>query len=654
VDYKVDVRDVKFQLFEWLPTKELLEQERFADWDAENVEMVIDEALKIAQEQMAPCNEDGDRIGAQWNDGVVTMPPSFHPVFNTVAEGGWIGLLANPEYGGMGLPEVVGTVVNEYFSGANVSLSLTLMLTRGAGAMIEHFGTEEQKGRYIEKLYMGQWGGTMCLTEPQAGSDVGASTTKAIKNDDGSYQITGEKIFITSGDQDLTENVIHLVLARTPDAPGGTKGLSLFIVPKIWVNEDGSLGDSNDVYCNNIEEKMGIHGSPTCSLVFGGKDGCRGYLLGEECQGMKLMFHMMNAARIEVGLQGCAAAGAAHQQALAYAKERLQSRHWKEMKNPDAPQVAIVEHPDVRRALLTSKGYTEAMRALLLQTSYYHDLSMTLEGEEAEKYKAYVEILTPICKAWCSEWGVQVAHWCLQVHGGYGYTQRLPRRAVHARRRDRLHLRGHQRHPGPRLRRPQAAHEGRRAHPRAPRQLAEATFNTAKSDRRAHGARVAARRRTQADRDHLQGAHQAPRRHPSGAPQCAAHAARHGRHDCLGAHLPPRPGASWPRPSSPPSSRSRASAPTTRRPTRSSSPGHAEAAFFHNKVQTAIHFAYRALPTVAAKAAAIRSGEKAAALRDHVVGTHFDSSPPLTRGLFRVPSPCPCPMGRLGGRSSTA
>ena len=276
MDYKVDLRDVKFQLFEWLPTAEVLEAEKFADWDVENVEMVLDEALKIAQEQMAPCFEDGDRIGAQWTDGKVTMPDSFKPVYQTIAEGGWIGLLASPDYGGMGLPEVVGTAVTEFFSGANVSLSLTLMLTRGAGAMIEIFGTDEMKQTFVEKIYSGEWAGTMCLTEPQAGSDVGASSTKAVKQDDGSYMITGEKIFITAGDHDLTDNIIHLVLARTPGAPAGTKGLSLFVVPKIWVNADGSVGESNDVYCNNIEEKMGIHGSPTCSLVFGQNDSCQG------------------------------------------------------------------------------------------------------------------------------------------------------------------------------------------------------------------------------------------------------------------------------------------------------------------------------------------------------------------------------------------
>ncbi len=427
MEYKVDLRDVKFQLFEWLQLGELLKAERFAgQWDADSVDMVINEALKLAQEQMAPVNADGDTVGAHYHDGNVTMPPSFKPVFQTLCEGGWIGLLAGPEFGGMSLPETVGTAVTEFFSGANPSLNLTLMLTRGAGAIIEHFGTEEQKRLFVANLYSGAWTGTMCLTEPQAGSDVGASKARATKLPDGSYRISGEKIFITSGDHDLTDNIVHLVLARTPEAAPGTKGLSIFIIPKIWVNPDGSLGSPNDVRCDRIEEKMGIHGSPTCVLVFGGNDGCRGLLLGEEQQGMKIMFRLMNAARIEVGLQGSAAAGAAHQQALEYAKVRLQSRHWKAMKEPDSPQVPIIEHPDVRRMLLNAKAYTEAMRAILLKTSHYVDLSHTSEGAERDRYQDYVEVLTPICKAWASEWGLQVSHWCLQVFGGYGYTREYP------------------------------------------------------------------------------------------------------------------------------------------------------------------------------------------------------------------------------------
>jgi alkylation response protein AidB-like acyl-CoA dehydrogenase len=426
MSYRVDIRDVKFQIFEWLPTSRLLEAPAFSEWDRDSLEMVLDEALKIAQEQMAAGHVEGDRIGAQWHDGAVTLPPSFKGAFETVAEGGWIGMTASPEAGGMGLPDVIGTAVIEFFFGANVSLGTSVTLTSGAGAMIERFADDEQKRLFLEKLYTGQWAGTMCLTEPQAGSDVGAVKTRAVKQDDGTYMVSGEKIFITSGEHDLTENIIHLVLARTPGAAVGTRGLSLFIIPKIWVKEDGSLGEPNDVYCSNIEEKMGIHGSPTCSLVFGQNDGCRGLLLGEEQVGMKQMFMMMNGARIDVGLQGAAIAAAAHQQALAYAKERLQSRHWTAMRDPEAPPVPIIEHPDVRRMLLGAKAWTEAMRAILLQGAIYLDLAHVSEGEDRERYQSYAEVLTPICKAWASEWGVQVARWCLHVYGGYGYTQEFP------------------------------------------------------------------------------------------------------------------------------------------------------------------------------------------------------------------------------------
>lgn len=608
MDYKVDLRDIKFQLFEWLPTAKLLESERFADWDAENVEMVIDEALKIAQEQMAPCNADGDKVGAQWHDGVVTMPDSFKPVFDTIREGGWIGLLASPEFGGMGLPEVVGTVVNEFYSGANVALSLTLMLTRGAGAMIEHFGTDLQKSMFVEQLYAGQWAGTMCLTEPQAGSDVGASSTKAIPLDDGTYQISGEKIFITSGDQNLTDNIVHLVLARTPGAPEGTRGLSLFIVPKVWVNEDGSLAHSNDVYCNNIEEKMGIHGSPTCTLVFGQKDGCRGYLLGEESQGMKLMFHMMNAARIEVGLQGSAAAGAAHQQALAYAHERLQSRHWKEMKNPEAPQVAIVEHPDVRRMLLSSKAYTEAMRALLLQTSYYLDLHHATEGEESEKYKQYVEVLTPICKAWCSEWGLQVTHWCLQVHGGYGYTSEYPAEQY---MRDVEIACIYEGTNGI-----QALDFVGRKLPldggkpiRELLGLAESTFNRAKSDPELmEPAWLLA-----AGLKQIETISKELLKRPDGIQMVLINSVPllDMVGTCLGAHFL-LDQAMIAKAKLAEILKDAGVGTDDKKAYKAFLGDNPEAAYYHNKVQTAIHFAYRALPTVPAKAAAIRSGEKAA------------------------------------------
>jgi alkylation response protein AidB-like acyl-CoA dehydrogenase len=426
VAYQADMRDIKFQLFDWLPTEELLTRERFSQFERGDVEMVLDEALKLAQEQLAPANKEGDTVGARFENGSVLMPKAYHPVYQKMCEGDWIGCINSPELGGMGLPGVVGTVINELFFGANMSLCLTTLLTRGASYLIERFGTEEMVKLFCERMYKGVWAGTMCLTEPQAGSDVGASKARATKQSNGRYLIQGEKIFITGGDQDLTENIIHAVLARVPGAPEGTAGLSLFIIPKIRVKPDGSLGEPNDVVCSRLEEKLGIHGSPTCSLVFGGNDRCEGFLLGEENHGMKLMFHMMNPARIEVGLQGEAVAAASYLAALDYAKTRLQSRHWSKLKDHTAPQVPIVEHPDVRRMLFTSAAYVQAMRALLLQTSYYIDMTQVTTGEEQERYQSYVEVLTPICKAWASDWGFRVTEWCLHVYGGYGYTKDYP------------------------------------------------------------------------------------------------------------------------------------------------------------------------------------------------------------------------------------
>jgi len=426
MDYNVDFRDVKFQIFDWLPTERLLGKGLYADWDRESLEMVLAEALKISQEEIAPTNEDGDREGCVLENGVVKVPECFKAPYKTLAEGGWIGCVSAPEFGGLGMPVVVGTAVNEFFSGANLSLALVLMLTRGASELVEEFGTDEMRGLFCEKLFSGDWTGTMCLTEPQAGSDVGASTTKAEPQDNGRYLISGEKIFITYGDHDLTDNVIHAVLARLPGAAPGTKGLSLFIVPKYRVNPDGSLGEPNDVQCASIEHKLGIHGSPTCSMLFGQKGACEGFLIGEENFGMKLMFTMMNAARVEVGLQGLGLGGAAHQAALAYARERVQSRHWSAAGDRDAVPVAIVEHPDVRRLLLLSEAYVQGMRALLLQTALYQDMARALEGEEAAGFQAISELLTPICKAWCTDWSFRVTEWCLQVYGGYGYTTDYP------------------------------------------------------------------------------------------------------------------------------------------------------------------------------------------------------------------------------------
>lgn len=424
--YDIDLRDVKFQLFDWLDLDDILASETFADWDRENVELVLGEALKIAQEQMDPANEPGDREGVKLEDGRVTVPAVYQEPYQTLAEGGWIGCVNNPEYGGLGLPHLVSLTVNEFFSGSNTSLSLITLLTRGVGELVEQYGSDELRRSYCEMLYTGTWTGTMCLTEPHAGSDVGASTTKAEPVGEGRYNIVGEKIFITFGDHDLTENIVHAVLARLPGAPSGTRGLSLFLVPKIRVQPDGSLGEANDVICGGVEHKMGIHGSPTCSMLFGPNGGCEGFLLGQENGGMRLMFEMMNAARLDVGLQGLAIASAAQQAALAYARERVQGRHWTQMADRNAQPVPIVEHPDVRRMLLTSQAYVEAMRALMLETAKFIDLAHIANGEEAERCQAYVELLTPVCKAWGSDWGFRVTEWCLQVYGGYGYIQDYP------------------------------------------------------------------------------------------------------------------------------------------------------------------------------------------------------------------------------------
>ncbi len=423
--YLDDARDVKFNLFEWLDLDTLLKAERYKEFDRETLNSVLDEALKVARGSVAACNESGDRIGATFDAGKVTLAPGFDKAYQDLAAGGWIAPTANPDFGGMGLPESVGTGISEFIMGANTSMSLTVLLSRGAAHLIESFATDELKAIYCEKMYTGQWGGSMCLTEPSAGSDLGDIKTKAVKQEDGSYLLVGEKIFITSGDQDLTPNIVHAVLARTPDAPTGAKGLSLFVVPKFRVNADGSLGAFNDVVCSNIEHKLGIHGSPTCSLVFGSNGACQGFLLGKERAGLLLMFQMMNAARYEVGVQGLGIASAAHQAALAYAKERLQGRSMTN-REPQTGQVPIIEHPDVRRSLLMQSAYCQAMRALASYTGWCMDMAHITEGEEHDRWQGLVELFTPICKAWCSGWGFRVTEWALQTYGGYGYTCEYP------------------------------------------------------------------------------------------------------------------------------------------------------------------------------------------------------------------------------------
>ncbi|MDP1831534.1 MAG: acyl-CoA dehydrogenase [Geothrix sp.] len=422
--YLDDDRDIRFNLLEWLDLDAVLSSEHYREFDRDQLAMVLDEALKVARGSVAACNQEGDRTGARFENGRVTLPEGFVAAYRDLATGGWISSTMAPEFGGMGLPESVGTGISEFIMGANTALGLQVLLTRGAAHLIETFGSEDLKATYCERMYTGEWAGSMCLTEAGAGSDLGALTTKAVRQGDGSYLITGEKIFITSGDHELTPNIIHAVLARTPGAPAGPKGISLFVVPKVRVNPDGSLGEANDVACAGIEHKLGIHGSPTCSLVFGTNNGSQGFLLGQEEQGLVHMFQMMNAARWEVGVQGLSNASAAHQAALAYARERLQGRGPSAGKT--SGQSLIIEHPDVRRSLLLQSAYVQAMRALVSYTGWCMDMAHVSQGEERDQWQGLVELFTPISKAWCSDWGFRVTEWALQVYGGYGYTMDYP------------------------------------------------------------------------------------------------------------------------------------------------------------------------------------------------------------------------------------
>ena len=426
--YLVDERDIRFSLFDWLNIGQLADHSLYAEvgFDAESAQAMIDTSIKIAQDAIAPCNEVGDKEGIKFEDGKVTIPKEFHDAFKVFVENGFLTLNANPVWGGMGWPSVVNMQMMEFMCGACVAFTMYPELTVGAARMFDHFASDELKNKYLPKMYDGSWGGTMCLTESGAGSDVGAVKTMAVKNDDGSWNITGTKIFISSGDHDLCENIIHPVLARTEGAPGGVKGISLFLVPKHLVNDDGSLGEFNDVVTGGVEHKMGIKGSSTCTLNFGENGKCIGWLVGELHLGIKYMFMMMNEARLYVGLQAAAVANTAYLNALDYAKERVQFRHVKDMAKHDAPGVPIVEHPDVRRMLMFSKSFSEGFRALLNKTAMYHDLSTVTEGPDKDKYEGLVELLVPICKAYCSDWAYDVTEQAIQIFGGYGYCSEYP------------------------------------------------------------------------------------------------------------------------------------------------------------------------------------------------------------------------------------
>ena len=420
----VDERDLKFVLFEQLKIQNFKESAFYNEFDQETAGMIIDEAEKLAVEVLAPLNVVGDEVGCRLENGVVYAPEAFKEAWSLINEGEWRRISDEPELGGQGQPVAVGMASGEFFDAANSALMTYSVLAHGAARLISDFGNKEQYEKYFEKVMSGQWGGTMVLTEPGAGSDVGALKTKAVRNPDGTYSITGAKIFITAGDHDMTENIMHPVLARIEGAPEGTKGISIFLVPKIRVNDDGSLGEPNDVHTGAVEHKMGIKGSATCQLNFGEEGKCIGELLGEENQGMKIMFQMMNEARLNVGRQGASNASAAYRHALSYAKERLQGA---DLKAPKAGMAPIIKHPDVRRMLLGMKAVTEGLRALNLYAAYCIDHERMADNDEnRQKWAGLVALLTPVCKAYSTDQGFRVCETAMQVYGGYGYIHEYP------------------------------------------------------------------------------------------------------------------------------------------------------------------------------------------------------------------------------------
>ncbi len=422
-----DRRDVDFVLHEQLHVEDLSKHEKFAEFNKKTIDLVVSEARNLALKEILPTQVIGDHEAVHFENGKVTVPEAFKKVYQLYKEGDWVALAESVEWGGQGMPKTLALAASDYFAGANLAFMIYPGLTHGAGRLIETFGTDKQKKLYLKKMYTGEWGGTMLLTEPEAGSDVGALTTAAVKNEDGTYAITGNKIFISAGEHDLTENIIHPVLARIEGAPAGTKGISLFVVPKIWVNDDGSLGDYNDVVCTGVEEKMGIHGNATCSIALGGNGKCRGTLLGEENKGMRAMFQMMNEARLLVGLQGFCCASSAYLYALDYARQRVQGKPLLKIMDDDAASVPIIEHPDVRRQLMTMKVYVEGMRSLIYYIGMCSDKKeISSDTEEQSKYQGIIDLLIPISKGYVTDKAFELCSQGLQVYGGYGYIKDYP------------------------------------------------------------------------------------------------------------------------------------------------------------------------------------------------------------------------------------
>jgi alkylation response protein AidB-like acyl-CoA dehydrogenase len=428
----IDLRDLKFLLHEVMKIgEEFLGKEPFADHDADMVNMVLDAAVKFAENEIAPTYPDEVHrkpVEATFKDGKVFVPEAYHRLWKLYAEGGWLSTSDSPEVGGQGFPAVVAAACANMFLGCNQAFTMYPGLTHGAAKLVEHFYTGPHRNVILENMFNGTWSGTMCLTEPGAGSDVGALKTTAKKNPDGTYSIIGTKSFISAGDHDLVENIIHPVLARIEGDSPGTKGISIFVVPKYKLNADGTTSSElNDVVTGNIESKMGIHGNATCTLVFGDSGKCTGYLMGQQCEGMKIMFHMMNEERQGVGMMGVSLATAAYLHALSYTKERYQGANIMLMKDPNAPQVPIIQHPDVRRMLLKMKSISDGIRILCIYCYYCMDKKFAATtDEEKEKWQGMIEMITPIVKAYCTEKGMVVNDLAVQAYGGYGYCREYP------------------------------------------------------------------------------------------------------------------------------------------------------------------------------------------------------------------------------------
>jgi alkylation response protein AidB-like acyl-CoA dehydrogenase len=420
IDYAAPLDDIGFAMTKLAGFDDVAALPGAEDVSLDLVSSIFDEAARFAGGVLSPLNRVGDVQGSHLENGVVRTPEGWAEAYRGFVDGGWNAVPFDPDFGGQGLPWLVSTALQEMWTSANMAFSLCPMLTQGAVEAISHHGSEAQKALFLPKLISGEWTGTMNLTEPQAGSDVGAVRTKAVKSGD-HYLITGQKIYITYGDHEMTKNIVHLVLARTPDAPPGVKGISLFIVPKYLLGPDGEIEGRNDLRCASLEHKLGIHASPTAVMAYGDNGGAIGYLVGEENKGLQYMFTMMNNARLAVGLQGVAIAERATQQAVSYARERVQSR---DVAGGDAAPVTIIHHPDVRRMLLTMRALTEASRALAYLAAASLDIAKRHPDIEARKARqAMVDLLIPVVKGWSTEVGSEVAAIGVQVHGGMGYIE---------------------------------------------------------------------------------------------------------------------------------------------------------------------------------------------------------------------------------------